>query len=46
LKSCVEPLAKELGTPIFMPLDVATPGMLDGVREDHQRLGQPRSRTA
>src|SRR5437762_3769636 len=30
-KSYVEPLAKELGAPIFMPLDVATPGMLEAV---------------
>src|SRR5512144_2826897 len=32
-KSYVEPLAKELGAPIFMPLDVATPGMLEEVFE-------------
>lgn len=30
-KSYVEPLAKELGAQIFMPLDVATPGMLEAV---------------
>ena len=30
-KTYVEPLAKELGAPIFMPLDVATPGMLEAV---------------
>src|ERR1700746_3083710 len=32
-KTYVEPLAKELGAPIFMPLDVATPGMLEAVCE-------------
>ena len=32
-KSYVEPLAKELGAPIFVPLDVATPGMLEAVFE-------------
>src|SRR5205809_3074996 len=32
-KTYVEPLAKELGAPIFMPLDVATPGMLEAVFE-------------
>src|SRR5678815_3454245 len=30
-KTYVEPLAKELGAPIFMPLDVAAPGMLEAV---------------
>ena len=30
-KTYVEPLAKELEAPIFMPLDVATPGMLEEV---------------
>jgi len=30
-RSYVEPLAKELGAPIFMPLDVSTPGMLEAV---------------
>ena len=30
-KTYVEPLAKELGAPIFMPLDVGTPGMLEAV---------------
>jgi len=30
-KSYTQPLAKELGAPIFMPLDVATPGMLEAV---------------
>src|SRR5215471_6815412 len=30
-KTYVEPLARELEAPIFMPLDVATPGMLDEV---------------
>jgi enoyl-[acyl-carrier protein] reductase I len=30
-KAYVEPLAKELEAPIFMPLDVATPGMLEEV---------------
>lgn len=30
-KTYVEPLAKDLGAPIFMPLDVATPGMLEAV---------------
>ena len=30
-KGYVEPLAKELGAPVFMPLDVATPGMLEAV---------------
>ena len=30
-KTYVEPLAEELGAPIFMPLDVATPGMLEAV---------------
>ena len=30
-KGYVEPLAKELGAPIFLPLDVATPGMLEAV---------------
>ena len=30
-KSYVEPLAKELKAPIFMPLDVSTPGMLEAV---------------
>src|SRR5437762_2981447 len=32
-KTYVEPLAKELGAPIFMPLDVAKPGMLEAVFE-------------
>jgi enoyl-[acyl-carrier protein] reductase I len=32
-KFFVEPLAKELGAPIFLPLDVATPGMLEAVFE-------------
>ena len=32
-KTYVEPLAKELAAPIFMPLDVATPGMLEAVFE-------------
>jgi enoyl-[acyl-carrier protein] reductase I len=32
-KTYVEPLAKELGAPIFMPLDVAQPGMLEAVFE-------------
>ena len=41
-KSYVEPLARELEAPIFMPLDVATPGMLEAVferiRKDWGRL--------
>jgi len=32
-KSYVEPLARELGAPIFAPLDVATPGMLEALFE-------------
>ena len=32
-KTYVEPLAKELEAPIFMPLDVETPGMLEAVFE-------------
>jgi enoyl-[acyl-carrier protein] reductase I len=32
-KTYVEPLVKGLGAPIFMPLDVATPGMLEAVFE-------------
>jgi enoyl-[acyl-carrier protein] reductase I len=32
-KTYVEPLARELGASIFMPLDVATPGMLEAVFE-------------
>lgn len=32
-KTYVEPLATALGAPIFMPLDVATPGMLEAVFE-------------
>jgi enoyl-[acyl-carrier protein] reductase I len=32
-KTYVEPLANELGAPIFMPLDVSTPGMLEAVFE-------------
>ena len=36
-KSYVEPLAKELEVPIFMPLDVSTPGMLEAVFE---RIGK------
>jgi enoyl-[acyl-carrier protein] reductase I len=36
-KGYVEPLAKELGAPIFMPLDVAVPGMLEAVFE---RIGR------
>ena len=32
-KTYVEPLAKELAAPIFMPLDVAAPGMLEAVFE-------------
>src|SRR5215471_11841604 len=36
-KSYVEPLAKELQAPIFMPLDVSTPGMLEAVFE---RIGK------
>jgi enoyl-[acyl-carrier protein] reductase I len=32
-KAYVEPLAKELQAPIFMPLDVGTPGMLEAVFE-------------
>jgi enoyl-[acyl-carrier protein] reductase I len=30
-RTYVEPLAKKLGAPIFLPLDVATPGMLEAV---------------
>jgi len=30
-RTYVEPLARELGAPIFMPLDVSTPGMLEAV---------------
>ena len=30
-RSYVEPLARELGAPIFMPLDVGVPGMLEAV---------------
>jgi len=41
-KSYVEPLARALEAPIFMPLDVATPGMLEAVferiRKDWGRL--------
>jgi len=41
-KTYVEPLARELEAPIFMPLDVATPGMLEAVferiRKDWGRL--------
>ena len=36
-KGYVEPLAKELGAPIFMPLDVATPGMLEAVFDTVKR---------
>ena len=36
-KSYVEPIAKELEVPIFMPLDVSTPGMLEAVFE---RIGK------
>jgi enoyl-[acyl-carrier protein] reductase I len=32
-RTYVEPLAKELEAPIFMPLDVETPGMLEAVFE-------------
>jgi len=32
-RTYTEQLAKELGAPIFMPLDVATPGMLEAVFE-------------
>jgi enoyl-[acyl-carrier protein] reductase I len=32
-KTYVEPLLKDLGAPIFMPLDVSTPGMLEAVFE-------------
>jgi len=32
-RTYVEPLAKELGASIFMPLDVGTPGMLEAVFE-------------
>ena len=32
-KTYVEPLAKELEAKIFMPFDVATPGMLEAVFE-------------
>lgn len=32
-KSYVDPLAKEVSAPIFMPLDVSTPGMLEAVFE-------------
>jgi enoyl-[acyl-carrier protein] reductase I len=32
-KAYVEPLARELGAPIFMPLNVAAPGMLEAVFE-------------
>ena len=32
-RAYVEPLAKELEAPIFMPLDVETPGMLDATYE-------------
>jgi enoyl-[acyl-carrier protein] reductase I len=40
-KTFVEPLAKELEAPIFMPLDVATPGMLEAVFEKvEQKWGQ------
>jgi NAD(P)-dependent dehydrogenase (short-subunit alcohol dehydrogenase family) len=42
-KTYVEPLAKELGAPIFMPLDVAAPGMLEAVFDRiTQEWGQPR----
>lgn len=42
LKSCVEPLAKALGAPIFMPLDVATPGMLElRDKQPSQELATP-----
>jgi enoyl-[acyl-carrier protein] reductase I len=36
-KTYVEPLAKSLGAPIFMPLDVATPGMLEAVFDTIKR---------
>jgi len=36
-KGYVEPLVKEAGAPIFMPLDVSTPGMLEAVFE---RIGK------
>ena len=40
-KTFVEPLANELEAPIFMPLDVATPGMLEAVFEKvEQKWGQ------
>ena len=42
-KTYVEPLARALGAPIFMPLDVATPGMLEAVFEqDHEGVGPAR----
>ena len=36
-KTYVDPLAKELNAPIFMPLDVATPGMLEAVFDRIER---------
>ena len=36
-KAYVEPLARELGAPVFMPLDVAVPGQLEAVFD---RIGQ------
>jgi enoyl-[acyl-carrier protein] reductase I len=36
-KTYVEPLAKELGASIFMPLNVASPGMLEAVFERIER---------
>ena len=39
-KKFVEPLAKELDAPIFMPLDVNTPGELEAVFRAHPaRMG-------
>jgi len=36
-KTYVEPLLKDLGAQIFMPLDVATPGMLEAVFDEIRR---------
>ena len=43
-RTYVEPLAKEIGSPIFMPLDLQRDGELEAVFESHrEEMGQARS---
>ena len=38
-KAYVEPLARELEAPLFLPLDFAQPGMLEAPSSNSRRLG-------